>query len=263
MLGALIGHKYDLMVHYDPNIRRAAQPPSPTCPKCGSHRTEVVDRTDDGRSITVRCNVCGARATVLIDRRATDADNVTDEIEAIRTVGRALAQLPDAASRVRVMRWASERFQIDLTVVAASAAAQARATVADRPADIEDPTLSTEGLDDLFPMGTGYDDHAVGYAEPMMAEARPTVNRHAMPSIVAEPVMVYTEPAPAKAQPLMLNAAPLFVDAELVDETLQVEETPQAEQAPRIESMVRSLVSDFQRLALDLDTVFATPVSTR
>ena len=32
----------------------------PVCPKCGSHRTEVIGNTDGGDKRMVRCNACGA-----------------------------------------------------------------------------------------------------------------------------------------------------------------------------------------------------------
>ena len=55
---------YDYMVHYHPPIATAPQPP-PTCPKCGSHRTQIVGLSDDGQTIVVRCNACGARSEVI------------------------------------------------------------------------------------------------------------------------------------------------------------------------------------------------------
>ena len=202
------------MVHYDPDRRHAAaQTPPPTCPKCGSHRTEVVDRAEDGRTITVRCNSCGERSIVLIDRRATDADNVTDEVEAIRAVGRALAQLPDAASRVRVLRWASERFQIDVTVGAVNVTATSHAAMIER-AEAHDPTLSMDGVHQLFPAVVDDYDSAI------------------------------------------VDDAPLFVEIEPI-----AVEAPRAGETPRLESMVSTFVSDFRRLALDLDTVFAAPAA--
>src|SRR5262245_48337928 len=100
------------MVHY--LVPQPAERIAPTCPKCGGHRTEAAGRSESGRGIDVRCNDCDERFSMLVDRRASDADNMTGEIEAIRTVGRALAQLPDARSRLRVLRWAAERFQIDM-----------------------------------------------------------------------------------------------------------------------------------------------------
>jgi uncharacterized Zn finger protein len=51
------------MVHYD-SSRAAAQTPPPSCPKCGSHRTEIVGRTDNGPTVVLRCNACGERSRV-------------------------------------------------------------------------------------------------------------------------------------------------------------------------------------------------------
>ena len=49
------------MVHYDPPVSAAPRPPV-LCPKCGSHRTEIVGRSHDGTVLIVRCNVCGERS---------------------------------------------------------------------------------------------------------------------------------------------------------------------------------------------------------
>ena len=38
------------MVHYAPKFETAQQPP-PLCPKCGSHRTEVVGRSSNGDTL--------------------------------------------------------------------------------------------------------------------------------------------------------------------------------------------------------------------
>ncbi len=51
------------MVHYGPD-RHAAQVPPPICPRCGSHRTQVVGRSNDAKSMVLRCNACGERSTV-------------------------------------------------------------------------------------------------------------------------------------------------------------------------------------------------------
>jgi transcription elongation factor Elf1 len=51
------------MVHYGPD-RHAAQLPPPICPKCGSHRTQVVGRSNDAKFMVLRCNACGERSTV-------------------------------------------------------------------------------------------------------------------------------------------------------------------------------------------------------
>ena len=63
--GSLLATTHDSMVHYD-NPWQAAQVPPPICPKCGSHRTQVVGRSNDGTTLTVRCGVCGERSTVIV-----------------------------------------------------------------------------------------------------------------------------------------------------------------------------------------------------
>jgi uncharacterized Zn finger protein len=64
------------MVYYRHRFQ-AAQLPPPVCPKCGSHRTQVVGRSDDARTIVLRCSACGERSTVVIDdgddKQAADA----------------------------------------------------------------------------------------------------------------------------------------------------------------------------------------------
>ena len=62
------------MVHYDPNTRNAAQGAPPLCPKCGSHKTEIVGRSDDLKSVTLRCNACGERSQMPVGK---DSDQET------------------------------------------------------------------------------------------------------------------------------------------------------------------------------------------
>jgi Zn finger protein HypA/HybF involved in hydrogenase expression len=52
------------MVHYGPDRQTASNLP-PICPKCGSHRTQIVGRLEDGKTLIVRCNACGAHSTLL------------------------------------------------------------------------------------------------------------------------------------------------------------------------------------------------------
>ncbi len=61
------------MVHYVPHA--VAQTPPPICPKCGSHRTEIVGRSNDGQTMTLRCNICGERSVVSLPSQAqTEAE---------------------------------------------------------------------------------------------------------------------------------------------------------------------------------------------
>ena len=62
---------YDIMVHYfNSNARFAAQAPPPLCPKCGNHRTEIVGRSADEKTIIIRCAVCGERSELPADADA-------------------------------------------------------------------------------------------------------------------------------------------------------------------------------------------------
>ena len=106
------------MVHYDPP-RHSAQTPPHVCPKCGSHRTEVIGSSETPPAIMLRCNVCGERSSVPIEANATPyrregaavKDAVEVEIEVIQAVGRALAILPDVEAQRRVMRWLNDCYQ--------------------------------------------------------------------------------------------------------------------------------------------------------
>jgi hypothetical protein len=66
------------MVHYNPTLLTIPTPP-PTCPKCGSHRTEIVGISDDGQTVVVRCNACGERSSV--NMLAGDAEEVAEFAE--------------------------------------------------------------------------------------------------------------------------------------------------------------------------------------
>lgn len=133
------------MVHYDTD-ENLVSPPAlpPVCPKCGSHRTEVVGRSNDGKLIALRCNGCGERSEVTPVSDRAGADLVAAELEAILAVGKALTRLDDAAGRKRVLTWALERFNGDDTVVV-PVEPQA-ATVVPFP----DQTLRVDNLTDLF-----------------------------------------------------------------------------------------------------------------
>ena len=63
--GKDVATTYDIMVHYG----RLEQPKSPAalqlCTKCGSHRTQIIGRLEDGKTLIIRCNACGAHSTVV------------------------------------------------------------------------------------------------------------------------------------------------------------------------------------------------------
>jgi uncharacterized Zn finger protein len=64
---------YDSMVHYDPTVVTAHRHP-PTCPKCGSHKTQIVGLSKDGQTVVVRCNSCGERSEVKAEADARPSD---------------------------------------------------------------------------------------------------------------------------------------------------------------------------------------------
>lgn len=92
------------MVHYDPAQQASPRPPR-LCPKCGSHRTEIVGTSADGAVLILRCNACGARSEVS----SPAGDDLTAEADAMARIARVLSDLDDLASRERVLRWAIER----------------------------------------------------------------------------------------------------------------------------------------------------------
>ena len=60
------------MVHFSTKLEVVYRPAAPpVCPKCGSHRTEVIGKSDDPTKRTVRCNACGAISTVPVNEAAT------------------------------------------------------------------------------------------------------------------------------------------------------------------------------------------------
>jgi uncharacterized Zn finger protein len=60
------------MVHFTANLEANNRPPvPPVCPKCGSHRTQVIGKADDTTIRTVRCNACGAISTVPVSEDST------------------------------------------------------------------------------------------------------------------------------------------------------------------------------------------------
>lgn len=179
-----------------------------------------------------------AEQPLLIDRRATDTDHMTDELEAIRTLGQVLARLPDTAARVRVLRWAAERFDIDTTVSVAAPAAFKSPAV-----DAIDHTLSTDDLDDLFPA---------------------TVAKSSREQLSIEDAVTMDDARPMAAAPVEGNVIADDENRDLLDlDSLELDvpavQPPAAAsgEAPRAESLIHSFVTDLQRLAQDCETVFA------
>jgi hypothetical protein len=59
------------MVNFTTNVEFLHRPEAPpVCPKCGSHRTQVIGKSDDPTKQTVRCNACGAISAVPVNDAA-------------------------------------------------------------------------------------------------------------------------------------------------------------------------------------------------
>ncbi len=59
------------MVHFTPKVEALKYPLTPpVCPKCGSHRTEIIGTHEDTTKQTLRCNACGAISQVPVNEAA-------------------------------------------------------------------------------------------------------------------------------------------------------------------------------------------------
>ncbi len=57
------------MVQFSPKVEVTPIPSAPrVCPKCGSHRTQIIGGSDDPTKHTIRCNTCGATSTVPVNQ---------------------------------------------------------------------------------------------------------------------------------------------------------------------------------------------------
>jgi hypothetical protein len=63
--GSVFATVYDIMVHYGQPEQRKSPVPPQLCTKCGSHRTQIIGRLEDGKTLIIRCNACGAHSTVV------------------------------------------------------------------------------------------------------------------------------------------------------------------------------------------------------
>lgn len=82
-------------------------------------------------------------------------DTLADELEAIAAIGRALANVPDPVARVRILRWAVDRFlptesPVVSTGAAANGSASAARSAVSATSSAVDQTLAVESLGELF-----------------------------------------------------------------------------------------------------------------
>src|SRR5580765_4626381 len=94
------------------------------------------------------------RLTQAPTARPEAEDQLSVELDAIITIGRALSQIPDAETRARVMRWAIERFGSDVTPAPEPGGdLELPANIMPAPVHDEAPaeSLNIDGLGELFP----------------------------------------------------------------------------------------------------------------
>lgn len=233
----------------------APQNPPPICPKCGSHHTEIVGvgGSQDGRTFILRCNSCGERSTIPAGPPVGDTrpdsvapEEVTAELEALQAVGQALANLGNPESRQRVLRWASERFQLEpfVSVPVIAVGVEAAAIVTEPYGE-----LSLEGVADLF--------GARGHVQMEAAADLETLsNIYEAPSVVVEPAVIVTETRALSLE----GVADLFDEHDEFDADEDLVVQPTAPVAAVAEdqglgSLLDGLVADFERIALECQAV--------
>jgi hypothetical protein len=129
-----------MVQHYLQGILTAVADLPQVCANCGSRRTEIFGRSNDGKMVGLRCHQCGTRSDVAsADDRSGAPGDITAELEAIVAIGKALTRLQNADSRRRVLAWALDRFTAPLVTAAPAE---------DAPAS--DQTLTLDDLGDLF-----------------------------------------------------------------------------------------------------------------
>jgi hypothetical protein len=86
--------------------------------------------------------------TMPIPQISPADDELNAELDAMRTIARALLRVGDPQTRLRVLRWTNERFNAAPAAMAAMPVVAA--AVNPRPAVVPDPTLTVDALE-LFP----------------------------------------------------------------------------------------------------------------
>jgi hypothetical protein len=109
----------------------------------------------------MQCTTRSERSEVNVKNGSAE-DEFGAEVEAMGEVARALAALPDAQSRARVLRWAMERYHLDATPMAAPAVPVTTAVAG------PDASLEVDSLYDLFPAThpADIDEESLSIAEP-------------------------------------------------------------------------------------------------
>jgi hypothetical protein len=270
----------NIMVHCFPGGEVVASPPTlpRVCPNCGSHRTEVLGPLSHGKAIALRCNSCGARSEVARDEHRSSAPNdMAAELAAIAAIADALAQLPSADGRRRVLHWAAEQF------TAIDIAGSTRESLTPPP---QDQTLLVDNLEDFFlpPRLTTEPTAASAHASSMDGTVEPRVSptptmrtsdssllvdnlmeffapeRDSTPSIAAFPeppddLFEWTAQAESfgeacEAEPPSPpdDLQPRY-DVQVAQDMESQDPAAPAAEEPALDTLVADFVSDFRRLA--------------
>ena len=83
-------------------------------------------------------------------------DPLTQEVDAMAIIGQLLGKLPDAAARQRVLKWALERYAMEVVAPQQQAAPGAGTSPA------ADATLAVDSLNDIFEDSRGFDENLSG-----------------------------------------------------------------------------------------------------
>ena len=146
-----------------------------------------------------------------------DPEEVSTELDAMQAVGLALSNLHDPRARARVLRWATERFEIEVETPPGPVSAKA-ARVAASPMD-----LTLDGVDEMF--------------EP--------------PAVTLEGVQEMFDPWAVTLRPATLH----LEDTEPPHVSRDTAHLPnihcEAADSEPLDSLMRGLATDFQRFAVD------------
>ena len=190
--------------------------PSPLNSGSGNHPSEFVERSH-GNMAMMRCTTRSETPEVGLENGSAAID-VAAEVDAMGQVARALAELPDAQSRARVLQWAIDRYYADATPMAAPAV-PVTITAAAVPAT--------------------------------MAAAVPVM---AAPAAPARMAVIGPDPSGADLSLEVETLHDLFPArhrSDVDEEALSIAEPARPAQEAGIESMIRSFAADFRRFALE------------
>jgi hypothetical protein len=106
-------------------------------------------------------------------KNAKNDKELVSEVDVMMQLAHALGTLPDLDSRRRVLRWAMERYHVDIAMTAAIDAAPVQVPVA------EDPSLAVDCLEQFFPARPAADEDDLA----VVPEVKPAVAPDMQPGV--------------------------------------------------------------------------------